>query len=80
MIIGLITEMFKSFLVHAQYMKAQSIGLSSITNPKPRGKPSQSLLRQTYANPAKGGRYLALRTRGALLSHDLVPWELSLPT
>ena len=31
-----------------------SVGLSSITNPKPRGKPSQSLLKQTYVNPAKG--------------------------
>ena len=47
------------------YMHESSVGLSSTTNPKPRGKPSHCLLRQTYmyVNSAKDG---AIQ----------VPWEL----
>ena len=50
------TAVGKYFTVHALLLRHESsVGLSSITNPKPRRKPSQSLLRpQTYVNPAKG--------------------------
>ena len=59
-----------------------SVGLSSTTNPKPKGQPSISLpaqanLTQQKAEPLK---CLALRTRGGRLKSSFVPWELSLPT
>ena len=43
-------------LIYIVHVYESSVGPSSTTNPKPRGKPSHCLLRQTYmyVNPAKG--------------------------
>ena len=59
-----------------------SVGLSSTTNPKPKGQPSISLPAQANLTQQKAEplRCLALRTRGGRLKSSFVPWELSLPT
>ena len=58
-----------------------SVGLSSPTNPKPKGQPfislpAQANLTQWKAEPL---RCLTLRTRGGHVDEKIVPWELSLP-
>ena len=59
-----------------------SVGLSSTTNPKPKGQPSFSLPAQANLTQQKAEplRCLALGTRGGRLKSSFVPWELSLPT
>ena len=59
-----------------------SVGLSSTTNPKPKGQPSISLPAQANLTQQKAEplRCLALRTRGGRLKSSFVLWELSLPT
>ena len=64
------------------WIHENSVGLSSTTNPKPKGQPSISLpaqanLTQQNTEPL---RCLALRTRGGMLKSSFVQWELSLPT
>ena len=63
-------------------MHENSVGLSSTTNPKPKGQPSVSLPAQANLTQQKAEplRCLALRTRGGRLKSSFVPWELSLPT
>ena len=51
-----------------------SVGLSSTTNPKPKGQPSISLPAQASLTQQK-----ALRTRGGRSKSSSIPWELSLP-
>ncbi len=64
------------------HMHENSVGLSSTTNPKPKGQPSISLPAQANLTQQKAEplRCLALRTRGGRLKSSFVPWELSLPT
>ena len=59
-----------------------SVGLSSTTNPKPKGQPSISLSAQANLSQQKASplRCLALRTRDGGLKSSFIPWELSLPT
>ena len=64
------------------HVHENSVGLSSTTNPKPKGQPSISLPAQANLTQQKAEplRCLALRTRGGRLKSSFVPWELSLPT
>ena len=70
------------FLPHNILLHENSVGLSSTTNPKPKGQPSISLPAQANLTQQKTEplRCLALRTRGGRLKSSFVPWELSLPT
>ena len=61
------------------YMYESSEGLSSTTNPKPRGN-HPSACTGTPRYHQQKGRYLALRTRGGRLKSSFLQWELSLPT
>ena len=61
------------------HINENSVGLSSTTNPKPKGQPSISLPAQANLTQQKAEslRYPALRTRGgrlALLSHRNSPY------
>ena len=72
---------FSKLHVHVDVLE-NSVGLSSTTNPKPKGQPSISLPAQANLTQQKAEplRCLALRTRGGRLKSSFVPWELSLPT
>ena len=77
-----LTVIVDTFHIWLLSFHESSVGLSSTTNPKPRGKPSQCLLStpRYHQQKAEPPRCLALRTRGGRLKSTFVPWELSLPT
>ena len=68
----------RSDYIHGYYIiHENSVGLSSTTNPKPKGQPSISLPAQANLTQQKAEplRCLALRTRGGRLKSSFVPWE-----
>ncbi len=46
--------MYMYMYMYHNYVYENSVGLSSTTDPKPKGQPSHCLLRQTYVISAKG--------------------------